>query len=308
MMNEEKLFEQMRKLKQTDTEQNTFIQAITDATTMPIRNWVVSIIGTASIIAICLLTFYLVTMESNTPVTSSSENQTINKVYYFTNGNRDEHTFFEKWSPLYLHVGVVNDPKMLEQFQSFLQDMILRSKDDYYNSWYGNDFSAMDILIMYDDGSERRLKELSSSFFLDMKTDELFYIPSDNWLDFSREFFKNPNAAWGKIIGILLLFFAPFSMTLWFKRKFPIIKYREWSLNWTHHLLNYLAIVTILVGFSYWESNYGTFHIVVYTTIWLVYGACQVAYRLKKGEHMRSIQLTIINHIIGTVALVLCVF
>ncbi|MFJ5771139.1 hypothetical protein [Psychrobacillus sp. NPDC093180] len=298
----------MRELKQTDTEQNTSIQAITDATTKPIRNWVVSFIGTVSIIAICLLTFYLVTMESNPPVTSSSENQSINKVYYFTNGNRDEHTFFEKWSPFYLHVGVMNDSKMLEQFQSFLQDMIPRSKDDYYNSWYGNDFSAMDILIMYNDGSERRLKELSSSFFLDMKTDELFYIPSDNWLDFSREFFKNPNADWGKIIGILLLFFAPFSMTLWFKRKFPIIKYREWSLNWTHHLLNYLAIVTILVGFSYWENNYGTFHIVVYATIWLIYGACQVVYRLKKDEHMRSIQLTIINHLIGTVALVLCVF
>ena len=97
-------------------------------------------------------------------------------------------------------------------------------------------------------------------------------------------------------------------MTLWFKHRFPIIKYREWSLNWTHHLLNYLAIALILGFYSFWESKYGTFHVAAYATLWLIYGAFQVAYRLKKNEHVRSIQLTIINHLIGTVALVLCVF
>lgn len=307
-MNEEKLFEQLRNLKQTVAEQNISIRAITDATAKPIKNWTVSFISTISLIAVCLLTFYLVTSDSYRPLTSTAASQDIEKVYYYTNGNRNENTFFEKWSPFYLHVGIVKDPKMLEQFQSFLQHTIPRSKGDYYSGWSGNDFTAIDILIIYDDGSESRLKELSSSIFLDMKSDELFYIPSDRWFDFSRAFFKEPNADLGKILGILLLFFAPFSMTLWFKRKFPVIKRREWSLNWTHHLLNYVAIVSILVGFASLEKNYGTFHIVAFITTWLLYGACQVAYRLKKREHIRSIQLTIINHLIGTIALVLCVF
>lgn len=307
-MNEEKLFEQMRKLKQTDTEQNTLIQAITDATAKPIKNWMVSFISTISLVAVCLLTFYLVTPANNNPITSTADAQSIEKVYYFTNGTMDEDTFFEKWSPFYLHVGVVNETNMIKQFATFLETRVPKSKEEYVDSWYSNDYTATDILIISKDGSERRLKELGSSFFLDLKTDELFYIPSDDWLDFSSEIFKEPNSNLGKIIGILLLFFAPFSVTLWFKRKYPIIKYREWSLNWTHHLLNYLAIVSILVGFTYWENNYGTFHIAAFAALWLMYGACQVAYRLKKGEHKRSIQLTIINHLIGTVALVLCVF
>lgn len=307
-MNEEKIFEQMRKLKQTDTEQNTSIQVITDATAKPIKNWMVSFISTVSFIAVCLLTFYLVTSDNNNTLTSTTDAQSIEKVYYFTNGTMDENTFFEKWSPFYLHVGVVNDPKLLEQFQSFLQDIIPHSKEDYYSSSSGTDFPAMDVLIMYEDGSELRLKELNSSVFLDMESDELFYIPSDSWFDFSREFFINPNANLGKALGILVLFFVPFSITLWFKHKFPIIKRREWSLNWTHHWINYLAIALISGLFSYWDNYYGTFHIAAFTALWLMYGASQVAYRLKKGEHIRSIQLTIINHLIGTVALVLCVF
>lgn len=308
-MNEEQLFEQMRELKQTDTEQNTSIRAIADATAKPIKNWMVSFLSTISLVAVCLLTFYLATLDNNIPLTSTTDAQHIEKVYYFTNGTMDEDTFFDKWSHFYLNVGVVNETKMLEQFQSFLQDTIPRSKEDYYSSWSGStDFPVMDILIMYDDGSERRLKELSSSFFLDMKSDELFYIPSDSWFDFSREFFKNPNSNLGKALGILLLFLGPFSMTLWFKQKFPSIKRREWSLNWTHHWINYLAIILICGFFSIWVSDYGTFHIAAYAALWLMYGACQVAYRLKKKEHMRSIQLTIINHLIGTVALVLCVF
>lgn len=307
-MNEEKIFEQMRRLKQTHTEQNTSIQAITDATAKPIKNWMVSFISTISLVSVFLLTFYLVTSDNNNTLTSTTDAQSIEKVYYFTNGTMDENTFFEKWSPFYLHVGVVNDPKLLEQFQSFLQDIVTRSKEDYYSSWSGTDFPAMDVLIMYEDGSELQLKELSSSVFLDMESEELFYIPSDSWFDFSKEFFKNPNSNLGKVLGILLLFFMPFSMTLWFKHKFPTIKRREWSLNWTHHWLNYLAIILISGFFWVWVRDHGTFHIAAYAALWLMYGACQVAYRLKKGEHMRSIQLTIINHLIGTVALVLCVF
>lgn len=307
-MNEEKLFERMRKLTQTDTEQNISIRAIVDATAKPIKNWTISFIGTVTLIIACFLTFYLVTSDTNGPLTSTSGSQEIEKVYYFTNGSRNEDNFFEKWSPFYLHVGVITDPTLLKQFATFLQTTVTKSKEEYDDSWSGSDYTSTDILIIFDDGSKRRLKELSISTFLDINTNELFYIPSDNWFDFSREFFKNPNSNLGKALGILLLFFGPFSMTLWFKHRFPTIKYREWSLNWTHHLLNYLAIALILGFYSFLESNYGTFHIGVYAALWLTYGSCQVAYRLKKNEHIQSIQLTIINHLIGTTALVLCVF
>lgn len=248
------------------------------------------------------------TTESTSSIISASGDQSIEKVYYFTNGDRNEDAFFEKWSSFNLHVGVVNEPEMLEQFHSLLQETVPRSKDDYYNGWSGTDFSAMDVLIMYDDGSERRLKELSTSTFFDIETNELFYIPSDSWFDFSREFFKNPNSSLGKVLGILLLFFLPFSMTLLFKYRYPVIKYREWSLNWTHHFLNYFAIILIGGVYSFLESKFGTVHIAAYAALWLLYGACQVAYRLKKQEHVRSIQLTIINHLIGTVTLVLCIY
>lgn len=307
-MNEEQRFEQMRKLTQTEAEQHATIQAITQATTKPMKNWAVSFIGTVSLIAICLLTFYLVTIDPSEPITSSPGDHSIEKVYYFTNGNRDEDTFFEKWSPFYLHVGVVNDQIVLKQFSTFLQTTIPKSKEEYYNGWSGNHYIATDILIMYENGSERRIKELSTSTFLDMNSGELFYIPSDSWFDFSREFLKNPNSNLGSVLGLLLLFFLPFTVSIWFKRKYPVIKHREWSLNWTHHFFNYFAIAFIWGFYSFWESKFGTFHIAAYAALWLLYGTCQVAYRLKKHEHPRSIQLTIINHLIGTIALVLCLY
>ncbi|TQR20473.1 hypothetical protein [Psychrobacillus vulpis] len=301
-MNEQHRFEQMRKLTQTKAQQNAAILTIINTTAKPIKNWTISFIGTVTLIATCLLTFYLVTTETTKPTTSASTDQSIEKVYYFTNGNMD--TFFEKWSSFYLHVGVIKDTKMLEQLEIFLQSAVPISKENFRSY----DSESVDILVKYDGGTERRLKGLSPSVFLDINTNELLYIHATSWSDIYMDLFKNPNSNLGMVFGLIILFFAPFSVTLWFKHKFPIIKRREWSLNWTHHWINYLAIALILGFYSFWESKYGTFHIAAYASLWLLYGACQVAYRLKKGEHVRSIQLTIINHLIGTVALVLCVF
>ena len=308
----EKQFEQMRKLTQTEEEKKASIQAITNATAKPIKNWTVSFISVATLMAICLMTFYLVTTDFTKPVTTSTEEKSIEKIYYFTNGSMDENTFFEKWSPFYLHVGVVKDSDSLRDFESFLQGLEPISKEDFYNSFSNNNFPATDILINYKDGSERRIKELGSDTFLDMSTNKILSVPPISLYDpkntYEKPDFKNPHSNLGKAIGVLILFIVPFSMTLWFKHRYPVIKRREWSLNWTHHLLSYLAIALIFGFYSYWESTYGTFHIATYAGIWLLYGACQVAYRLKKKEHLRSIQLTIINHLIGTVALVLCQF
>ena len=148
-MNEEQQFERMSKLSQTDAEQRASIMAIIDATTKPIKNWTISFIGIVTLIAICLLTFYLVTTEPTVSVTSATKDQSIETVYYFTNGNRNEDTFFENWSPFNLHVGVVKDQMLLKQFVTFLQASLPRTKEDYYNNWSGSDYSATDVLIMF---------------------------------------------------------------------------------------------------------------------------------------------------------------